>query len=168
MSFSVDRQAQAIWQGEPPEPYASAEFYEGVIWRRVVAYGVDLFILGIVAVFAWIALGALTVLSFGLLSPLWLLYGLIPVAYHTLLLAGPRSATLGMRLFGIELRSWTGERPLLLQALIQTVLFYLSIAATCSLILLVALFNRRRRTFHDFLAGTMVIRRFPPGVVFAP
>jgi uncharacterized RDD family membrane protein YckC len=32
---------------------------------------------------------------------------------------------------------------------------------TCSLILLVTLFNRRRRTFHDFLAGTVIVRTLP-------
>jgi uncharacterized RDD family membrane protein YckC len=66
-----------------------------------------------------------------------------------------------MRAFGIEVRSWTGDRPDHLQALVQTVLFYVSTAATCSLILLVALFERRRRTVHDMVAGTLVIRRFP-------
>jgi len=156
------------WAGDPPEPFASPEYYEGVLWRRVVAYGIDLFIIGIILVLLWIFLAALTIASFGLLSPLWALFGLTPLAYHSLLLGGAKSATLGMRLCGIELRSWTGERPLYLQALVQTVVFYVSTAATCSLILLVALFNRRRRTVHDFLAGTLVIRRSPPPAFLKP
>jgi uncharacterized RDD family membrane protein YckC len=104
----------------------------------------------------------LWVLSLGLLGPLlWLLLGLIPLAYHTLLLSGPRSATVGMQLFDLELRSVTGERPGFLQALAQTALFYLTVGATCSLVLLVALLNRHKRTLHDLLAGTVVVRRFP-------
>jgi len=156
------------WAGDPPEPFAAPEYYEGVLWRRVIAYGIDLMVLGVLLVLLWIFLAALTLASFGLLSPLWAVLGVVPLAYHTLLLGGPNSATLGMRLCGIELRSWTGERPFYLQALVQTVLFYISTAATCSLILLVALFNRRRRTLHDLLAGTLVIRRSPRPVLLKP
>src|SRR5262249_30996178 len=83
---------------------------------------------------------------------------LVPLAYHTLLLSGPRAATIGMRCFDLELRSWHGERPSFLQALAQTALFYLTVGATCSLILIFALFNRRKRTLHDVLAGTVMIR----------
>ena len=63
-----------------------------------------------------------------------------------------------MRAFGLELRSWDGERPVFLQALAHTVLFYLTVGATCFLILLFALFNRRKRTLHDVLSGMLMIR----------
>ena len=64
-----------------------------------------------------------------MLGPLlWFLFGLIPLAYHTLLLSGRHSATFGMRCFDLELRSVTGERPSFLQALIQTALFYVTLA----------------------------------------
>jgi uncharacterized RDD family membrane protein YckC len=66
-----------------------------------------------------------------------------------------------MRLFDVELRSVNGERPGFLQALIQTALFYITVGATCSLILLLVLFNRYKRTLHDMLAGTVMVRRFP-------
>jgi len=118
--------------------------------------------IGIIAVGAWIVFALLTVLSFGLLAPvLWFLFGLIPLAYHTLLLSGRHSATFGMRCFDLELRSVTGERPSFFQALIQTALFYVTVGMTGSLILLVALFNRRWRTLHDFLAGTVMVRTLP-------
>ena len=145
-----------------PDPAALREAYEGVLWRRTLAYFVDLCIIGVLAVFCWIGFALLWLLSFGLLGPvLWFLFGLIPLAYHTLLLSGRWSATIGMRLFDVELRSDTGERPGVLQALIQTALFYLTVGATCSLILLLGLFNRHKRTLHDMLAGTVVVRRFP-------
>src|SRR5215831_10943506 len=118
-----------------PDPMALPEAYEGVLWRRTLAYLVDLCVIGVLAAFVWVV--------FALLGPiLWFLFGLIPLAYHTLLLSGPRSATVGMRLFDVELRSVTGERPDFLQALIQTAQFYITVGATCSLILLVALLNR--------------------------
>jgi uncharacterized RDD family membrane protein YckC len=89
---------------------------------------------------------------------LWFCWALIPLAYHTLLLSGPRSSTWGMRFFDLELRSWDGDRPVFLQALAQTALFYLTVGATGSIILLFSLLNRRKRTLHDVLAGTVMVR----------
>lgn len=143
----------------PPDPALRPDLYDGVPWRRVAAYVVDLVCIGMICAVAWVVFGIMTLLSFGLLGPgLWFLFGLIPLAYHTLLIAGSRSATLGMRVFDIEMRSWNGERPVFLQALAQTALFYLTIGATCSLILLFVFFNRRRRTLHDVLSGIVAVR----------
>jgi len=145
-----------------PDPATLPEAYEGVLWRRTLAYFIDLCCIGLLAVLFWIVFVVLSVISFGLLGPLlWFLFGLIPLAYHTLLLSGPRSATWGMRCFDVEVRSVTGDRPGFLQALAQTALFYVTVGATCSLILLFVLFNRRRRTLHDVLAGTVLVRTFP-------
>jgi uncharacterized RDD family membrane protein YckC len=147
---------------ETPDPDAFPELYEGILPRRVFAYFVDLLCIAAIAAGIWIVFAVLWLLSFGLLGPLlWFLFGLIPLAYHTLQLAGRRSATLGMRLFDLELRSATGDRPGFLQALAQTGLFYISVGATGSLILLVTLFNRRRRTLHDWLSGTLMVRTLP-------
>jgi len=107
---------------------------------------------------AWVLLWSLAIASLGLLSPLLLILAFIPVLYHTLSIGGPHSATPGMRLTGVEVRSWTGERPSYLQAFVQTVLFYVTVYPTWSLVLLIALFNERRRTLHDMLAGTLVVR----------
>ncbi|MBV8535599.1 MAG: hypothetical protein JO128_08410, partial [Alphaproteobacteria bacterium] len=49
--------------------------------------------------------------------------------------------------------------PVLLQALVQTVLFYVTVTMLTPLVLLVAVFNRRKRTLHDILAGTLTLRR---------
>jgi uncharacterized RDD family membrane protein YckC len=150
------------YHGGVPDPTAFPELYEGIVPRRVVAYFFDLICIGIIGLIVWMAFAVLWLLSFGLLGPvLWFLLGLIPFAYHTLLLGGPRSATFGMRCFDLELRSVTGERPGLLQAAAQTALFYITIGLTWSLILLVALFNRRGRTLHDWLAGTVMVRTLP-------
>jgi uncharacterized RDD family membrane protein YckC len=37
-------------------------------------------------------------------------------------------------------------------------LFYLTVGATASLVLLFALFNRRKRTLHDVLTGMLMVR----------
>ncbi|HTS93059.1 MAG TPA: RDD family protein [Stellaceae bacterium] len=160
MSLFIETHTDS-WPGEPPEPFAAPGFYRGVLSRRVFAYCVDVVLIALLLIPVWLICATLTVLTFGLLSPVWLIFGLVPVAYHSLLIGGRYSATLGMRMFEIEVRSWTGARPSLLQAFIQTVLFYVTTAATCWLILLIAPFERRKRTVHDILAGTLVIRRFP-------
>ena len=157
--FSRDTERFAV-----PDPASFPEVFEGVLWRRVLAYMIDLLLIAVIAVGLWVVFAALWLLSFGLLGPLlWCLFGLLPLAYHTLFLAGRHSATPGMRSLDIELRSVTGERPNLAQAFIQTALFYVTVGMTGSLILLVALFNRRRRTLHDFLAGTVMVRTLPSG-----
>lgn len=146
------------------DPWTRPEYYAGITVRRVYAYIIDLMVVTLllgVAFMAAILLGGLTL---GLLwAPMMLVMGLTPIAYHTLTIGGARSATLGMRAAGIRVMSVgadavaSGGRPDLTQAAIQTVCFYGSLAATGSLILLVALFNPRRRTVHDMLAGTVVV-----------
>lgn len=142
-----------------PDPATRPELFEGVRWRRALAYLIDAICIGMIAIVVWVLFAVLWVLSFGMLGPaLWLLFGLIPLAYHTLLVSGPHAATFGMRVFDLQLRSWNGERPMFLQALAHTALFYLTVGATGSLILLFALFNRRKRTLHDVLAGMLMVR----------
>lgn len=150
-----------------PDPAVQPDYYDGIVWRRSLAYAVDIVAIFVLLLALKLVLGIATVISFGLLSPLWLLVPLVPIAYHTLLIGGSASATLGMQLFGVEVRSWTGGRPSYLQALVQTAVFYVTIGATASLVLLLVFFSERRRTLHDFLAGTVVLRALPhPFTVF--
>ena len=152
--------ASAYHDAGTPEPTTRPDLFEGVLWRRAAAYLIDACCIGAIVVVLWFFFLLLTVLSFGLLGPvLWFFLGLAPLAYHTLLVSGRHSATLGMRAFDLRLYSWDGERPVFLQALAHTALFYLTVGATCSLILLFALFNRRRRTLHDVLTGMLMLRR---------
>ena len=142
-----------------PDPAVYPELFEGVLWRRAAAYLIDVVGIAAIAIAVGLLFLLLTILSFGALGPgLWFLFGLIPLAYHTLLVSGPRSATFGMRAFDLQLRSWQGERPVFLQALAHAVLFYLTVAATGTLILLFALFSRRKRTLHDVLTGMLMVR----------
>lgn len=162
MTAGYDFYPRAYRDPGMPDPVAFPEIYEGVLWRRIAAYVVDLFIIGALAILVWCVFALLWLVSFGLLGPLlWFLFGLLPLAYFTLLLSGRRSATLGMRWLDVELRSVSGERPGFVQALAQTALFYITVGLTCSLILLFALINRRRRTLHDVLAGTVLVRTLP-------
>lgn len=144
----------------PPDPLSHPEYYDGVPLKRVFAYLIDVVLIAILVGVVAVGFIVLGILSFGLLLPvLWPLLGLVPIAYHTLLIGGPDGATLGQRWMGLEVRSITGARPNYLQAFIQTALFYVSVALTSFLILLVVIFTDRNRAVHDFLAGTVVVNR---------
>ncbi len=131
--------------------------FEGVMWRRVTAFVIDLVVIGVILAALWV----LVFLTLGLLYGLLALTPLIPVAYHTFMIAGRRSATVGMQFMGIEVRTQSGGRPPLLQAFAMSALFYLSVTLTTMLILAVALFNDRRRCAHDILSGTFVVNTDP-------
>jgi uncharacterized RDD family membrane protein YckC len=153
-TFAPQRPADGL-----PDPATYPDLYDGVLWRRALAYLIDLVCIALIMLAAIVPFAILTVMSLGLLAPgLWFSFGLIPLAYHTLLVSSPWSATLGMRAFDIQLRSWDGARPIFLQALAHAALFYLTVVPTSFLILLVALFNRRKRTVHDMLTGMLMVR----------
>ncbi|MGE5545498.1 MAG: RDD family protein [Solirubrobacterales bacterium] len=146
------------------DPWRNPDLFRGIVAKRVIAYLIDMVAVGLTVVAVWIGLGLLTLATFGLLWPVQALaVTLVPLAYHSLLISSSRAATLGMRAVGIRVASVSpladpnSGRPTLFQAMIQTVAFYGSMAATGSLVLVVALFNPRRRTLHDWLAGTVVV-----------
>ncbi|WP_290808391.1 RDD family protein [Ferrovibrio sp.] len=142
------------------DPFSDPAQFEGLLWRRSLAYVVDLCVLLCLLLLYKVALVFFTVITFGLATPLLvLLAAAIPVAYHTLTIGGPGSATLGMRLFGLQVRIWNGGKPGYIQALLHTAVFYVTTSFTGGLILLWPLFSNRRRCLHDQLCGTMVVRR---------
>jgi uncharacterized RDD family membrane protein YckC len=131
----------------------------GILWRRPVAYFVDIVIVWALSWIAFLLLSPLWAISLGALTgPILLVLAIIPVAYHTLLIGGARAATFGQRLLGIKVERLDGHRPTMGQAFLQTVLFYVTAPPTGGLILVVALFNQHRRTVHDYLAGTVTLR----------
>ena len=101
----------AAWDQAPPDPLAEPDLFDGVLPRRVTAYVLDLvLILGL-----WVALsmafGVAGILTFGALTPLGLIVlAVLPVGYHTFFI-GRDGATPGMRVFDLEVRSWTGRPP---------------------------------------------------------
>lgn len=142
------------------DPVDQGELFDGITLKRVFAYMIDLMVVVVLSALMWGGMAILGVLSLGLLFPLLpLAVALVPLAYHTLTIAGPAQATIGMRMLGVRVVSVVGDgdRPSLVQAALATIAFYGSIGLTGSLILVVALFNARRRALHDFLAGTVVI-----------
>jgi uncharacterized RDD family membrane protein YckC len=145
----------AAWEGEPPRPLEEPDLFDGVLSRRVIGYGIDALVLMVINSI----LGLIVFLSFGLLAPVYIVVTpFVFFAYHTFFI-GRDGATPGMKIMDLEARTWTGARPDYLQALVMTVLFYVSVIITWFLVLLVPLFNDRRRTLHDLMSGMVVVRR---------
>lgn len=148
-------------QSHAYDPITQPELFEGVLLRRLAAFVVDFVLIFapiVLAAMAFAVIGVLTLglgfMLFWLLGPATVIWALV---YAAMTLGGPQSATVGMRMCGLEMRTWYGAPIYGLLACVHMVLFYVSVSAVSPLILLLGLVNSRRRLAHDFLAGTVVI-----------
>jgi uncharacterized RDD family membrane protein YckC len=131
---------------------------EGVLTRRVFAWMIDVLLIMLIIAGLWFALLLFGLLTLGLGLPLLGILPFVPFCYHMLFLAGPASATPGQQVFGLIVRRHDDlGRPTPVQAVVSTLLFYVTLA-TSGLLLLVALFTVHRRTLHDLLSGLVVVR----------
>ena len=130
---------------------------DGVRTRRVFAWFIDLLLIGLILVAFWFALLLFGLLTLGLGFPLMGILPFIPFCYHFLFVAGS-SATPGQQALGLIVRRDDDlGPPTALQALIYTLVFYLTLALT-GLLLLISLFTVRKRTLHDIASGLVVVR----------
>ena len=141
----------------PGAPVFGIERFEGVLSRRIMAFILDCILIAILTIPFLIFSFALAILTFGLLViPIG---GVLTFFYFTLFTGGSKSATPGMRLMAIELRDARGGRPDLLQSGVRTLVFIASNMVLPVVICAIALFDLRRRTIHDMLTSTVVVRR---------
>ena len=89
-----------------------------------------------------------------LFTPIAVIWALV---YYGMTLGSPASATIGMRAMDIEMRTWYGAPAYFVLGAVHAVVFWITVSALTPLILLVCLFNERRRCLHDMLLGTIVI-----------
>jgi uncharacterized RDD family membrane protein YckC len=152
--------------GRPvPDPLANPEYYDGVLFKRVIGYWIDVVLILLLMGALFIPASFLGVLSLGVLwAPMMFMMALVPLFYHSYLIGSPRSATIGMRTMGVEVRVRDGGKPDFLRAAALTLLFYISVMLTSWLILLVPLFNREKRTLHDMVCDTIVVNVLPEPV----
>jgi uncharacterized RDD family membrane protein YckC len=143
------------------DPYLEPDLFRGLLTRRVIAFIIDLIVLSVpiilavlfIAVFGVVTLGLGWALFF-LVSPASVIWALV---YYGATLGGPHSATIGMRVMDLELRTWYGAPGYFLLGAMHAVLFWISISVLSPLVLLIGLFNGRRRLLHDFVLGTVII-----------
>jgi uncharacterized RDD family membrane protein YckC len=130
----------------------------GVLTRRLLAWCVDVFLLAIILAACWTTGLVFGLMTLGLGMPLLGLLPLVPLAYHTLFVCSGLSATPGQALLGLRVRRNDDMgQPSFAQAVVSTLIFYLTLG-TSGLLLLVALFTTRKRTLHDLLSGLVVVR----------
>jgi uncharacterized RDD family membrane protein YckC len=135
------------------------DFVAGVITRRCFAWLIDLVLIGLILSVLWIVLLLFGLLTLGLGFGAMAVLPAVPFLYHFLSLMRSSSATPGQALLGLTVRRDLDLGPPTgLQALIFTVVFYLTLA-TSGLLLLVALFTVRHRTLHDLASDLVVVRR---------
>jgi uncharacterized RDD family membrane protein YckC len=143
------------------DPYAQPELFRGVLSRRFFAFLVDLVILSLPVILAVILIAVFGVITLGLG---WTLFWLVSpasviwaVVYYGASLGGPHSATVGMRMMGLQMRTFSGEPGYFVLGCAHAVLYWVSVSLLTPFIVLVGLFNARRRLLHDILLGTVVI-----------
>ncbi|MEN5297479.1 RDD family protein [Brucella sp. TWI559] len=149
-----------ILHGEIMGPrFESRAFFEGVRTRRIMAFLIDyliVFLLCIPAAIVIFVLGIIT-LSLG-----WALYAfmfpIVALLYVSRTLGGPQQATNGMQMMNIKLVRLEGGSVDPMLAVVHTVLFWGLNVVLTPLILLATLVIDRKRTVHDLLLGTAVIR----------
>ena len=133
--------------------------YDGVRTRRVMAFIIDYILIGILIIPVAILVALLGLLTLGLG---WMLFGVIgpmvALLYVATTLGGRHQATVGMRMMGIHLERLDGRRVDWLIAIVHTVLFWAANAILTPLVLLATIFLDRKRTLHDLLLGTVVVR----------
>jgi uncharacterized RDD family membrane protein YckC len=143
------------------DPAVQPELFRGVLTRRFIAFLIDLVVLTIPILLGviFIALFGLLTLGFG-----WLLFWLVSplsaiwaILYYGLTLGGPHSATVGMRIVDLQLRTFTGERGYFLLGAAHAVLYWISVSVLTPFVVLVGLFNRRSQLLHDLVLGTVIV-----------
>jgi len=143
------------------DPYAEPDLFRGVLTRRVIAFIIDLIVLSVPVALAYLFIAVFGLITLGLG---WVLFWLVwpatvvwAVIYYGTTLGGPHSATIGMRMMDLELRTSYGTPGYFVLGAAHAILFWTSISFLSPLILLIGLFNARRRLAHDIVLGTVVI-----------
>jgi uncharacterized RDD family membrane protein YckC len=151
----------ANFQPHAFDPWTQPELFRGVLTRRFFAFLIDLLVLSIPVILAVIFIAVFGVVTLGLgwalfwlVSPASVIWALV---YYGASLGGPHSATVGMRMMDLQMRTWYGAPSYFVLGAAHAVLFWVSVSVLSPLVLLVGLFNGRRRLLHDVVLGTVII-----------
>lgn len=144
-----------------PDPDTDPQFYAGVLWRRAMAFILDVMIIfGLMIPI--LALGAvLSVLTFGLFTGAGVLLAAFAGFLYRFGMLVAFGGTAGMLLMGIEVRGRDGELPNAGRAFLHTVGYHVTIFFPPLMLIgwVTAVIGPRKRLLHDLPAGTAVINR---------
>jgi len=143
------------------DPLVNPELFDGVLPRRFIAFIIDVVIIGIPVMLAAIFIFVFGLVTFGLgwalytiLSPASVIWAIV---YYGLTFGSPASATIGMRVMDIEMRTWYGSPAYFVLGAVHAIVFWITVTILTPLILLVGFLSERRRLLHDILVGTVVV-----------
>src|SRR6185503_5217074 len=126
------------------DPATNPELFEGMLTRRVVAFIIDVVIIAVPLLAASIFIFVLGLVTLGLgwalfwlLSPASVIWA---VLYYGVTLSSPASATLGMRVMNVEMRTWYGAPAYFVLGAVHAIVFWVTVSMLTPLVLLVCLF----------------------------
>ncbi len=137
-----------------PDPETQAAFYAGIPTKRLLAWIVDVILIGLLT-----AVVATLPLFIG-----WfffpLLFLVLSFAYRVVTISA-NSATWGMRLFNVELRNREGQTLDGSEALLHTAAYMIASAFFIPQVISITLMliNPRAQGLHDLLCGTAAINK---------
>ena len=139
--------------------YEDGRLFDGVRTRRIFAFLIDYFIVLLLMIPFGFLVAVLGVLTLGLA---WMLFGVlfpaVALTYVWMTLGGSKQATKGMQAMSLRLERVDGGKVDGMLALVHTVLFWAGNVVLTPLILLATLVLEHKRTVHDLLLGTVVVR----------
>jgi len=145
-----------------PDPSTAPELFAGLLTRRASAYIIDVILMSVL-VLAISLVG--TILGFFTFGLAWVsLIFAIPAAiviYYAATLGSARRATVGMQMMDIVLTPTRGQPLDGWMAILHALVFWITIWICWPVTLLFALFTPRRQMIHDFIMGTLMVRRSP-------
>ena len=154
------------------DPERTPELFEGVLARRVVAFVIDFVLIAVPVLLAAMFIFAFGIVTLGLG---FALYWLLPPAtvvwalvYFGMTLGAPASATIGMRVMDLEMRTWYGAPAYFVLGAVHAIGFWFTASFFTPFVLLVAFFNERHRLLHDILLGTVVINNAHRAAMLRP
>jgi uncharacterized RDD family membrane protein YckC len=133
---------------------------DGVRTRRVYAFLIDAFIVFLLSIPVSIVIFMLGIVTLGLGFFLYaIMFPVLAITYVACTMGSEDQATVGMKANDIYLARLDGGKIDPITAIVHSVLFWAGNAILSPLVLLVTLFSDRKRTLHDLLLGTIVLRR---------
>ncbi len=139
--------------------YDDWRLYAGVRTRRIMAFFIDYVIVALLTIPFAVVIFLLGIITLGLGWMLFtILVPLLALSYVALTMGGDRQATVGMQMMDIRLERLDSKRVDPLLAVVHSVLFWAGNVLLSPLILLATLVLDRKRTIHDLLLGTVIVR----------
>ncbi len=147
----------------PTTPAPAPVFHrtDGVLGVRLVAYIIDIVVIGMLTLLAGMAVTFLGLITFGIGWALFPVLGIgTAMAYAAITLGGEKQATLGMRVCGVRGARADGGMVDGLTAAAHCLLFYVATFTIGLLILdvVIGMMRSDGRMGHDLLTGLVFVR----------